>query len=81
MDSKSCAEFATEGGKTTEAVAGEFSPQADTDPHRLSDPDGVGHSETERCNEVSPDGTMLCDREPGHEGVHVNWRGAEWSAA
>ena len=37
--------------------------------------------ETKRCDEPSPQGDMLCDREPGHEGVHVNWQGAEWNPA
>lgn len=35
--------------------------------------------ETKRCDEPAPQGDMLCDREPGHEGAHVNWQAAEWS--
>lgn len=64
-----------------EVLASNPAPEPDTDPHRCADPDGLGFSETERCNEVAPGGRMLCDREPGHESFHANWRGAEWNDA
>lgn len=31
-----------------------------------------------RCDALSPDGSLRCDFQPGHEGRHANVEGSEW---